>query len=105
MGRLAVEGNLTLWFFGGYFNFLADQNQFMEEVIADNFPLFGHHLTDPDVEQPAEVVNKRSDDGYILSVTIHRADNLKPDLCIAHPMVRVHVVDIDTGQYVKKSDR
>lgn len=61
-------------------------------------------LHDPDAEQPAEVVNKRSDDGYILSVTIHRADNLKPDLCIAHPMVRVHVVDIDTGQYVKKSD-
>ncbi|XP_015754781.1 PREDICTED: jouberin-like, partial [Acropora digitifera] len=61
-------------------------------------------LHDPDAEQPAEVANKRSDDGYILSVTIHRADNLKPDLCIAHPMVRVHVVDIDTGQYVKKSD-
>ena len=51
------------------------------------------------------VVKKRSDDGYILSVTVHRADNLKPDLCISHPMVRVHLVDVETGQYVKKSDR
>lgn len=60
---------------------------------------------DPDKEPPVEVVKKRADDGYILSVTVHRADNLKPNLCISHPMVRVHVVDMDTGQYVKKSDR
>lgn len=60
---------------------------------------------DPDEEPPVEVVKKRADDGYILSVTVHRADNLKPNLCISHPMVRVHVVDMDTGQYVKKSDR
>ena len=60
---------------------------------------------DPDEEPPVEVVKKRADDGYILSVTVHRADNLKPNLCISHPMVRVHVLDMDTGQYVKKSDR
>ena len=60
---------------------------------------------DPDEEPPVEVVKKRADDGYILSVIVHRADNLKPNLCISHPMVRVHVVDMDTGQYVKKSDR
>lgn len=59
---------------------------------------------DPNAEQDTETVKKRSDDGYILSVTVHRADNLKPDLCISHPMVRVHVVDMDTGQYIKKSD-
>lgn len=61
-------------------------------------------LHDPDAERPVEIVKKRNDDGYILSVTVHRADQLKPDLCISHPMVRVHVVDMDTGQYVKKSD-
>ena len=62
------------------------------------------HL-DPDADRPIEVVKKRTDDGYILSVTVHRADYLKPDLCISHPVVRVHLVDMDTGQYVKKSDR
>ncbi|CAH3016658.1 unnamed protein product [Porites evermanni] len=61
-------------------------------------------LHDPDADRPIEVVKKRTDDGYILSVTVHRADYLKPDLCISHPMVRVHLVDMDTGQYVKKSD-
>ena len=60
---------------------------------------------DPEADDPLTVVKKRSDDGYILSVTVHRADNLKPDLFISHPMVRVHVVDMETGQYVKKSDR
>ena len=60
---------------------------------------------DPEADDGSlTVVKKRSDDGYILSVTVHRADNLKPDLCISHPMVRVHVVDMETGQYVKKSD-
>lgn len=61
-------------------------------------------LHDPDADDSLTVVKKRSDDGYILSVTVHRADNLKPDLLISHPMVRVHVVDMETGQYVKKSD-
>lgn len=61
---------------------------------------------DPEADDGSlTVVKKRADDGYILSVTVHRADNLKPDLCISHPMVRVHVVDMETGQYVKKSDR
>ncbi|KAL9980441.1 hypothetical protein ACROYT_G009033 [Oculina patagonica] len=61
-------------------------------------------LHDPEADPSLTVVKKRSDDGFILSVTVHRADNLKPDLCISHPMVRVHVVDMETGQYVKKSD-
>ncbi|KAK3744974.1 hypothetical protein QZH41_008499, partial [Actinostola sp. cb2023] len=48
---------------------------------------------------------KKEVDDLILSVAIHRADQLKTDLQICHPMVRVHVVDIATGNYVKKSDR
>ncbi|KAJ7388553.1 Jouberin [Desmophyllum pertusum] len=61
-------------------------------------------LHDPEADASLTVVKKRADDGFILSVIVHRADNLKPDLCISHPMVRVHVVDMETGQYVKKSD-
>ena len=48
---------------------------------------------------------KRQDDGYVMCVVIHRADRLKTDLRINHPLVRVHVLDIDTGQYVKKCSR
>ena len=43
------------------------------------------------------------DDGRVFGVTIHRSDRLKTDLYIAHPLVRVHMVDVDTGAYVKKS--
>ena len=48
---------------------------------------------------------KRTKDGLIFSIFVHRADRLKPDLQISHPMVRVHVVDSVTGSYVKKSAR
>ncbi|XP_030836155.1 jouberin isoform X2 [Strongylocentrotus purpuratus] len=46
-----------------------------------------------------------TDDGQVLGVTVHRSDRLKPDLYIAHPLVRVHIVDLKTGNYVKKSSR
>lgn len=45
------------------------------------------------------------DDGRILGLTIHRTDKLKTDFHIAHPVVRVHVVDIDTGNYLKKQQK
>ncbi|XP_033123597.1 jouberin-like [Anneissia japonica] len=43
------------------------------------------------------------DDGRVMGIYVHRSDRLKADLYIAHPLVRVHVVDINTGAYVKKS--
>lgn len=45
------------------------------------------------------------DDDLVLGVYIHRTDRLKTDLLVTHPMVKVHVVDEITGQYVKKEDR
>ncbi|KAL4236261.1 Jouberin [Mactra antiquata] len=42
------------------------------------------------------------DEGRILAVTIHRTDKLKNDFYIAHPMVRVHVLDELTGKYLPK---
>lgn len=45
------------------------------------------------------------DDNLVLGVYIHRTDRLKTDLLVSHPMVKVHVVDEITGQYVKKEDR
>uniref|UniRef100_A0A3Q4GUR5 Abelson helper integration site 1 n=1 Tax=Neolamprologus brichardi TaxID=32507 RepID=A0A3Q4GUR5_NEOBR len=44
------------------------------------------------------------DDNLVLGVYIHRTDRLKTDLTISHPMVKIHVVDEATGQYVKKED-
>ncbi|XP_038057732.1 jouberin-like isoform X2 [Patiria miniata] len=43
------------------------------------------------------------DDGRVFGVTVHRSDRLKTDLYIAHPLVRVHIIDMDTGAYFKKS--
>ena len=45
------------------------------------------------------------DDDLVLGVYIHRTDRLKSDFMISHPMVKIHVVDENTGQYVKKDDR
>ncbi|XP_006834780.1 PREDICTED: jouberin [Chrysochloris asiatica] len=44
------------------------------------------------------------DDNLVLGVYIHRTDRLKSDFMISHPMVKIHVVDANTGQYVKKDD-
>ena len=44
------------------------------------------------------------DENLVLAVYIHRTDRLKTDLLISHPMVKVHVIDETTGQYVKKED-
>lgn len=44
------------------------------------------------------------DDSLVLGVYVHRTDRLKNDLLISHPMVKIHVVDEITGQYVKKED-
>ncbi|XP_054653122.1 jouberin isoform X2 [Dunckerocampus dactyliophorus] len=45
-----------------------------------------------------------TDDGLVLGVYVHRTDCLKTDLRISHPMVKVHLVDEVTGQYVMKED-
>ncbi|CAB1331256.1 unnamed protein product [Coregonus sp. 'balchen'] len=44
------------------------------------------------------------DDNLVLGVYIHRTDRLKTDLLVSHPMVKIHVIDEMTGQYVKKED-
>uniref|UniRef100_A0A3Q3WQC7 SH3 domain-containing protein n=1 Tax=Mola mola TaxID=94237 RepID=A0A3Q3WQC7_MOLML len=53
----------------------------------------------------AEVLQKPTfDDSLVLGVYVHRTDRLKNDLLVSHPMVKIHVVDETTGQYVKKED-
>lgn len=44
------------------------------------------------------------DDSLVLGVFVHRTDRLKNDLLMSHPMVKIHVVDENTGYYMKKED-
>ncbi|NXC42612.1 AHI1 protein, partial [Penelope pileata] len=41
-------------------------------------------------------------DDLVLGVHVHRSDRLKTDLLISHPMVKIHIVDQNSGLYVKK---
>ncbi|XP_067005671.2 jouberin [Anabrus simplex] len=40
----------------------------------------------------------------IIGVFIHRSDHLTADALVTHPLVKVHLVNADTGEYLKKSD-
>ncbi len=53
-------------------------------------------------QEPPRVIE---DVGRIVGLTIHRTDKLKTDFHIAHPLVRVWVVDLDTGQRLKKQNK
>uniref|UniRef100_A0A6Q2Y2A3 SH3 domain-containing protein n=1 Tax=Esox lucius TaxID=8010 RepID=A0A6Q2Y2A3_ESOLU len=69
-----------------------------DELITILFKL----KNDPEV---ADIPRRPAfDDSLVLGVYIHRTDRLKTDLLVSHPMVKVHVIDEITGQYVKKED-
>ncbi|XP_039767110.1 jouberin isoform X3 [Ornithorhynchus anatinus] len=42
------------------------------------------------------------DDSHVLGIYIHRTDRLRTNFLISHPMVKIHVIDQNTGTYVKK---
>jgi len=52
-----------------------------------------------------EVFTEVADNNQVLQLTIHRTDKLKSNLYIAHPIVRVHIVNLDTGNCVKKQKK
>ena len=67
---------------------------------------------EPATEEPAPQEDEElpsgmdvEDDGRIMAVTIHRTDKLKNDFYIMHPMVRVHILDQDTGKYLVKQHK
>ncbi|XP_034531432.1 jouberin isoform X2 [Notolabrus celidotus] len=63
------------------------------------------HVVKEESDTEADVPQQPTfDDSLVLGVYIHRTDRLKTDLLISHPMVKIHVVDEVTGQYVKKED-
>lgn len=75
-------------------------------VVSDNNEEIDGDGTNEVTSQNSPVHPKTLlDDGLVLGVYIHRTDRLKSDFMISHPMVKIHVVDEKTGQYVKKDDR
>lgn len=40
----------------------------------------------------------------ILGIVVHRTDRLRTDLRLRHPFVRVHIIDLSTRSYVRKTD-
>ncbi len=56
-----------------------------------------------EAEEAAEPQIK--DDGKVVCMIVHRTDKLKTDFYVSHPMIRVHVVDEQTGNYVKKQSK
>ncbi|XP_073339009.1 jouberin isoform X3 [Pagrus major] len=63
------------------------------------------HVVEEKSETDVEAPQKPTfDDSLVLGVYVHRTDRLKNNLLISHPMVKIHVVDEITGQYVKKED-
>lgn len=45
------------------------------------------------------------DDGQVMEVIVHRTDKLRANFLLQHPLVRIHVIDADTGQHVSKYNR
>jgi jouberin len=68
------------------------------------------HKADTDEEHIADepatmLATAAADNDRILQVTIHRTDKLKADFYIAHPLIRVHIIDLDTGACLKKQQK
>ncbi|XP_072221649.1 jouberin isoform X2 [Leuresthes tenuis] len=63
-----------------------------------------HVVKEEGETEPEEPQKPTFDDSLVLGVFIHRTDRLRTHLMISHPMVKIHVVDENTGQYVKKEN-
>nr|XP_020463620.1 jouberin [Monopterus albus] len=81
----------------------ADQDADVENKTAMKKKKKKKHIVKEESEAEAEAP-PTFDDSLVLGVYIHRADLLKANMLISHPMVKVHVVDEITGQYVKKEN-
>ena len=61
-------------------------------------------MAEPKEEEIMKNINVE-DSGLILALTVHRTDRLKTDFNVCHPLVRVHVLDMETGQLMKKQTK
>lgn len=70
----------------------------------ENFVYF-YLIVEKENEQLRKLRAEIEDVGQILAVTIHRTDKLKNDFHILHPLIRVHIVDEHTGEYLLKQTK
>jgi hypothetical protein len=57
-------------------------------------------------ESKVEEEEELGDDPNILAIIVHKTDKLRTDINIYNPVVRIHLVDLETdGQYVKKTKK
>lgn len=64
----------------------------------------GKRSEEEEVKEPEEEPFDR--DPNILAVIVHQSDKLRTDINMYHPMVRVHILDLDMdGNYVRKLDK
>ena len=57
-------------------------------------------------ESKVEEEKELGDDPNILAIIVHKTDKLRTDINIYNPVVRIHLVDLETdGQYVKKTKK
>ncbi|KAF5303974.1 hypothetical protein FQA39_LY01759 [Lamprigera yunnana] len=41
----------------------------------------------------------------LIAITLHKTDRLKLDSLVVHPLVKVHIIKVDTGEYLLKSNK
>ncbi|XP_071997576.1 jouberin isoform X2 [Engystomops pustulosus] len=86
------------------------QNTFMQEDAPKAKGKKSKRSKTDDIERPNtrgdDVERSRPsnvyDDNLVLGVYIHRSDKLKTDIMVSRPLVKIHVIDQKTGEYVKK---
>ncbi|KAM8945544.1 jouberin [Pelodytes ibericus] len=60
----------------------------------------------PEGDRQEDIHSRRLyDDNLVLGVYIHRCDKIKIDLMTSRPMVKIHIFDQNTGEYIKKENR
>ncbi|XP_067938585.1 jouberin-like isoform X2 [Watersipora subatra] len=58
-----------------------------------------------DVEEKPIGRFEYTDENKIAGVVVHRAEKLRTNDVIEHPLVRVHLIDADTGHHLQKQDK
>ena len=57
-------------------------------------------------DRPCDTEGNRVEGGTnIMGITIHGTDCLVPDVRLTHPLIQLHIIDMETGRYMKKSDK
>ena len=80
----------------------GEENEQAMGVAAKGEVEEGADVDEEDVEPTPRDV---PDEGRILGIHVHRTDKLKSDFYIAHPLVRLHIIDVETGNYLKKQHK